>query len=139
MTEQFRDCSSSSLKGGKKARGDLSRSYLLLCFSFLSKPLRLMSYHHLFPVSVMAFCSYPACVLSFPTQNSFICCWGREFPFVIPFSSLFCVHCLSEGAQILGGVPRPCHCLTASSRTEASLVSLPEVLQSVLKEQLYFH
>lgn len=87
----------------------------------------------------MAFCSYPACVLSFPTQNSFICCWGREFPFVIPFSSLFCVYCLSEGAQILRGVPRPCHCLTASSRTEASLVSLPEVLQSVLKEQLYFH
>lgn len=48
MMEQFWDCSSSSPKGGKKARGDLSRSCLLLCFSFLSKPVRLMSYHHLF-------------------------------------------------------------------------------------------
>lgn len=91
------------------------------------------------PVRVMPFCPYPACVVSLPTQNSVMCCQGRKFPFIIPFRSLLCAHCLSQGAQILWGVPRLCPCLTDSSRTEASLVSLPEVLQSVLKEQIYFN
>lgn len=132
MMEQFRDCSS-SLKV-RKEEWPLQVYLLLFLLPFQASEADGLSAFVL--VSVMPFCP---CVVSLPTQNSVICCWGRQFPFVIPCNSLLCACCLNQEAQALWAVPRLCHCLTDSSGTEASLVSLPEVLQSKLKEQIHFH
>jgi len=86
MMEQFKGCSSRSIKAGKKGTGDLSSCYLFLCSSFLSKLMRLVSHHHLklttVYVCVMPFASAALTLLvCSPFLHSIwvTCCQGREF------------------------------------------------------------